>query len=80
MNSELKPLLLHKYAPLHLDDFEQANAILKEFIEFDIIKILFTSKQSNGKTSLIKAVINEYYKDADRYKENILFINNIKYQ
>jgi len=74
----IKPLLLHKYAPERLCDFEQNSKILKDFIDSDIIKILFTSKQSNGKTSLIKAVINEYYTDIDKYKENILFINNIK--
>lgn len=78
LNTELKPLLLHKYSPKQLDDFEQNSGILKKFVESDIIKILFTSKQSNGKTSILRATINEYYKDLDKYRDNILSINNIK--
>lgn len=74
---ETQRLLLHKYEPKYLDDFEQKDIveILKKFIEIDIIKILFVSKQSNGKTTFIKAIINEYYKGET---EHVLFINNVK--
>jgi len=72
-----KRLLLHKYEPKYLDDFEQKDIVglLKKFIEIDLIKILFVSKQSNGKTTFIKAIINEYYKGET---EHVLFINNVK--
>jgi len=74
---ETQRLLLHKYEPKCLDDFEQKYIVtlLKKFIEIDIIKILFVSKQSNGKTTFIKAIINEYYKGET---EHVLFINNVK--
>lgn len=74
---ETQRLLLHKYEPRRLDDFEQNDIvqILKKFIEIDMINILFVSKQSNGKTTFIKAIINEYYKGET---EHILFINNVK--
>jgi DNA polymerase III delta prime subunit len=74
---ETQRLLLHKYEPKCLDDFEQKDIVtlLKKFIEIDIIKILFVSKQSNGKTTFIKAIINEYYKGET---EHVLFINNVK--
>lgn len=73
--------LLHKYKPKYLDDFEEnenINDILKSFIRLDTIRILFVSKHSNGKTSYINAIINEYFKNIDNYSDNILYINNLK--
>jgi DNA polymerase III delta prime subunit len=73
--------LLHKYKPNYLDDFEDNENItdvLKTFISLDIIRILFISKQSNGKTSYINAIINEYYKDVENYTDNVLCINSVK--
>lgn len=75
----VKELLLYKYEPKYLDDFEEnenIKEILKSFIQIDIIKILFVSKQSNGKSSYIKALVNEYYKGNSH--DNILHINNLK--
>ena len=74
----VKELLLYKYEPKYLDDFEEnenITSILKSFIKIDIIRILFVSRQSNGKSSYIKAIINEYYKGNT---QDILYINNLK--
>ena len=45
----------------------------------DVLNILFTGDVGCGKTSLIHAVIREYYGDHD-YSSNILSINNLKEQ
>lgn len=78
---DVKKTLLHKYKPVYLDDFEEnenITDILKTFINIDIIRILFISRQSNGKTSYINAIINEYYKNVENYTDNILTINSVK--
>ena len=72
---ESNALFIHKYEPKYLDEFEmdaELRDLLKTFISIDVIKILFVSKPCNGKTSYIKAMINEYYGDP---KDNIMFIN-----
>jgi DNA polymerase III delta prime subunit len=49
--------------------------MIKEFMKMNIIKLLFISKQSNGKTSYIRSIINDYY---GKGSENVLMINNIR--
>jgi len=72
----MQELLINKYYPKTLDDFVDTDlsSLLKEFIKMNIIKILFISKESNGKTAFINAIINYYYGKSD----NVLIINNIK--
>lgn len=72
----MQELLINKYYPKTLDDFVDTDlsSLLKEFIKMNIIKILFISKESNGKTAFINAIINYYYGKSD----NVLVINNIK--
>ena len=44
------------------------------------LNILFIGNIGSGKTSLIEAVIREYYKTDNIPYHNVLFINNLKEQ
>jgi DNA polymerase III delta prime subunit len=84
MKSEDK-LFIHKFQPIFFDDFGKNNEvthILKSFILMDNLNILLLGNIASGKTSLLNAIIKEYYKDyqAKDYEENVLFINSLKEQ
>jgi DNA polymerase III delta prime subunit len=75
-----------KYKPYFIDDFyldENLISVLKTFIELDQLNLLFVGTTSSGKSSLLYALIREYYKlnkDSSLPENNILFINNLKEQ
>ena len=75
-----------KYKPYFIDDFyldENLISVLKTFIELDQLNLLFIGTTSSGKSSLLYALIREYYKlnkDSSLPENNILFINNLKEQ
>ena len=73
----MQELLIHKYYPKTLDDFvdPQIPTLIKEFIKVNTLKLLFISKQSNGKTAFINAIIRDYY---GKVTSDVLIINNIK--
>jgi DNA polymerase III delta prime subunit len=78
-------LFIHKYQPLFFDDFETNDdliKILKMFVEMDSINLLLIGNMASGKTSLLNAIIREYYKGytPKEYSENVLCINNLKEQ
>jgi DNA polymerase III delta prime subunit len=84
MNNENK-LFVHKYQPLFFKDFGVDNEIvkiLKSLILLDNLNILLVGDIASGKTSLLNALIREYYNGytAKEYEENILYINNLKEQ
>jgi len=57
--------------------------VLKTLMEIDHLHLLFVGASSSGKTTLLYALIREYYtlsKDAPLPENNILFINNLKEQ
>ena len=78
-------LFINKYQPLFFKDFAANNEIfeiLKTLILIDDINILLIGDMTSGKTSILNALIREYYfgfspKD---YEENILYINSLKEQ
>ena len=78
-----KPFL-YKYQPKLLSEFELEESlkiILEGLIDMNILNILFVGDSGCGKTTLINAVINEYYGINNTCKnENILYINNLKEQ
>ena len=78
-----KPFL-YKYQPLWLNHFdleEDLKILLQTLIEMNVLNIMFVGESGCGKTSLINAIINEYYGSiGDSNKENILYINNLKEQ
>jgi DNA polymerase III delta prime subunit len=78
-------LLIQKYQPIFLDDFhldKELHNILNALIITDNLNVLFIGDNSSGKTSLLNAVIREYYKNIEPtiYQDNILYINSLKEQ
>ncbi len=79
-------LFLHKYQPKYFKEFE-TNSELFEVIQnlmvTDTLNIMLIGNMGCGKTTIINAIIREYYgKDAlpSEYIDNILVINNLKDQ
>ena len=84
MNTEDK-LFIHKYQPLHFTDFGEDNEVikvLKTLILIDNLNILLIGDMASGKTSLLNAIIREYYTGytSKDYEENVLYINSLKEQ
>ena len=75
-----------KYKPYFISDFylEKAHlTVLKALHELDDLNILIVGNSCSGKTSLIYAIIREYYgmnETAVFPEYNIMFINNLKEQ
>ena len=62
---------------------EKLLSVLNTLIDIDYLNILFIGNASSGKTTILYALIREYYelsKDANIPENNILFINNLKEQ
>lgn len=83
----MEPQFLYKYQPQWLNEFEldeEMRIILRTLIEMNALNILFIGDSGSGKTSLINAIIREYY--GKKYKlnihnnENIMYINSLKEQ
>jgi len=78
-------LFINKYQPLFFEDFGTNNEVvqmLKTLILIDQLNILLIGDMTSGKTSILNALIREYYigyspKD---YEENVLYINSLKEQ
>jgi len=76
-------LFINKYQPLYFNDFEidyEVVEILQTLITMNNLNIMFVGNMGSGKTSLLNALIREYYKGIDNYKDNILYINSLKEQ
>jgi DNA polymerase III delta prime subunit len=78
-------LFINKYQPLYFKDFGSNNEIiemLKTLILIDNINILLIGDMTSGKTTILNAVIREYYSGLSpkNYEQNILYINNLKEQ
>ena len=77
-------LFIHKYQPRFFKDFEidsEIIDILNVLINMNNLNILFVGDMGSGKTSLLNALIREYYKLPDNaYSDNILHINSLKEQ
>lgn len=75
---------LYKYQPMWLSEFdleEDLHILLKTLLEMNVLNILFIGEPGSGKTSLIHALIHEYYGTvATMNNDNILYINNLKEQ
>jgi len=83
MTSENKTFI-HKYQPLYFKDFVPNDVIdlLSSLVSVDCFNVLLYGKMESGKTSLLNAVIREYYSGyvPKDYEENVLYINNLKEQ
>jgi DNA polymerase-3 subunit gamma/tau len=82
----METMFITKYKPYFIDDFclnDELLYVLKTLISVDYLNILFIGNSSTGKTTLLYALIREYYqlsKDANIPENNILFVNNLKEQ
>jgi replication factor C subunit 2/4 len=78
-------LFINKYQPHYFKDFEIDEDIVKimnTLINMNNLNILLIGDMGCGKTSLLNALIREYYKkyNDDAYTENLLYINSLKEQ
>jgi DNA polymerase III delta prime subunit len=78
-------IFIHKYQPIYFTDFEidqNIIEILNTLIDIDNLNILIIGDMGSGKTSLMNAIILEYYKGSHQtaIQENILHINSLKEQ
>jgi len=83
MNSNY--LFVNKYKPMYFTDFDQDNEtinLLRQFILVDNLNILLVGNYACGKTTILNALIREYYigYTSKEYEENILYINNLHEQ
>lgn len=78
-----------KYKPYYINEFSEFSSnkelisILKILHELEDLNILLIGHPSSGKTTILYAIIREYYglKKTDNIPEtNIMFINNLKEQ
>jgi DNA polymerase III delta prime subunit len=77
--------LLMKYKPTKWDEFhfdENLSNIFQMYIDINKIKLLISGKHGIGKTTLIKVIINEYFKNNNKkdINENVLYVNPLKEQ
>ena len=57
-------LFINKYQPIYFKDFGENNEIIKmlnTLIKIDDLNILFIGDMASGKTSILNALIREYY-------------------
>ena len=78
-------LFINKYQPLFFKDFGEDNDVikmLKTLILVDDLNILLIGDMTSGKTSILNALIREYYYgfSPKEYEENVLYINSLKEQ
>lgn len=76
-------LFTKKYQPQLLKEFyldENIKKMLQILLKMDNLNILFVGDTGSGKSSIINALLNEYYLDQPGYKSNVLAINNLKDQ
>lgn len=82
-----QPLFIDKYRPYYLNDFENSDFIplrtIRSFIGINDLNLLFIGSSCAGKTTLLHAIIREYYgiSKTDPFPESyIMIINNLKEQ
>jgi DNA polymerase III delta prime subunit len=77
---------ISKYKPYFINDFcidSKLLSALKTLLEINNLNILIIGNSSSGKTTMLYALIREYYnlgKDDSFPENNILFVNNLKEQ
>jgi DNA polymerase III delta prime subunit len=75
-----------KYKPYYIEEFfedSKIKAVINTLLQIDDFNMLFIGNTSSGKTTLLYALIREYYglsKEASFPENNILFITNLKEQ
>ena len=80
-----KKMFIDKFQPILLKDFEMDSEfidMLNVLISINNLNILFIGDTASGKTSLLNALIREYYSgyNQKQFSENVLYINSLKEQ
>lgn len=84
--NKLDNTFIQKYKPYYVNDFyisDRLKETIHTLIDLDNLNILFIGNQCSGKTTLLYAIIREYYgltKTQSFPEYNTLFINNLKEQ
>ena len=78
-------LFINKYQPLFFKDFGTNNELvemLNTLILIDDLNILLIGDMTSGKTTILNALIREYYSGftPKDYEDNVLYINSLKEQ
>ena len=79
-------LFIDKFQPIYFKDFEIDPDFIKVFdtlISIDNLNVLLIGDMASGKTSLLNAVVKEYYGPKVNHKQienNVLYINSLKEQ
>jgi DNA polymerase III delta prime subunit len=79
-------LFINKYKPLTINEFysnEKLKIVLKTLLQINDLNILLVGNSCCGKTTLLNAIVREYYeipKNGIVPENNILYINNLKEQ
>lgn len=78
-------LLIQKIQPLYFKDYDinqDTIQLFKTLIKIDSLNLLLIGEMCSGKTSILNTIIREYYNEHtyNEYKENVLYINNLKDQ
>ena len=77
---------ISKYKPYYISEFytdDNFQFVLNTLFEIDNLNVLFVGNTSSGKTTLLYAIIRQYYglsKESNIPEHNILHINNLKEQ
>jgi DNA polymerase III delta prime subunit len=81
-----KNTFISRYKPYYISDFftdDNFQFVLNTLFEIDNLNVLFVGNPSSGKTTLLYAIIRQYYdlsKDSTFSEKNIMHINNLKEQ
>tara|TARA_B100001142_G_C14243891_1_gene620494 strand:- start:14 stop:979 length:966 start_codon:yes stop_codon:yes gene_type:complete len=73
---------IYKYQPIYLKDFEISDDLrnlLHSLINMDMLNIILIGNSGSGKSSLIQAILKEYYGN-NNYNNDVLHINSLKEQ
>ena len=79
----MKPPFLKKYQPQFLNEFFMDSAYIRlidTLIKMNNLNILLIGNTGCGKTSLLDAIVREYYNAAVIDPFNVLYINNLQEQ
>ena len=74
---------IYKYRPTSLDDFEineDLKTMIRTLLNMNALNILLFGDSGSGKSSIIHAILLEYYKTSTLPTENVMFINSLKEQ
>jgi len=86
MSTPYTPTFITKYKPYFIQDFCVSNdfkSVMRTLFEVDNLNMMIVAPPSSCKTTLLYAIIREYYgltKTQGFPENNLLFINNLKEQ